>query len=135
KKVIGLDEILNESIDGSGYNPVYGLLGSNLASENSVKLFPRDSHKIVHEVQTKLKETFGKNLEVMIYGDGAFKDPRGGIWELADPVVSPGYTKGLIGTPNEIKLKYLASKVADDEGTKKLIKAKDANLVGKKESL
>ncbi|MCK9471907.1 MAG: coenzyme F420-0:L-glutamate ligase [Bacilli bacterium] len=135
KKVIGLDEILNEPINGSGYNPDYGLLGSNLATESSVKLFPRDAQSIVLNIQDKLKQTFGVQLEVMIYGDGAFKDPRGGIWELADPVVSPGFTKGLLGTPNELKLKYLANKVNDEEGMKQLIKAKDSNLVGKKESL
>lgn len=141
KKVIGLDEILTTSIDGSGFNPDFGLLGSNLAKDNSVKLFPRDCEKLVYEIQDRLKETFNKNIEVMIYGDGAFKDPRGGIWELADPVVSPGFTKGLIGTPNELKLKYIANTKLHDingkdleEDMKKLIKQKDKNLVGKIES-
>ena len=107
-KVIGLDEILNESIDGNGYNKDYGLLGSNLATDHSLKLFPRDCQPIVDEIQTLFKEKTGKHVEVMVYGDGAFKDPIGKIWELADPVVSPGYTSGLEGKPNEIKLKYLA---------------------------
>lgn len=107
-KVIGLDEILTESIDGSGYNKDYGLLGSNLATDHSLKLFPRDCQSIVDEIQDIFKEKTGKYVEVMVYGDGAFKDPIGKIWELADPVVSPGFTKGLQGKPNEIKLKYLA---------------------------
>jgi F420-0:gamma-glutamyl ligase len=135
KKVIGLDEILNTSFDGSGYNSDYGLLGSNLVKEDLVKLFPRDCDKLVLKIQEKIRETFGKNLEVMVYGDGAFKDPRGGIWELADPVVSPGFTSGLLGTPNELKLKYLATTVSDEENVKRLIKEKQANLVGKAESL
>ncbi|MGL5440445.1 MAG: coenzyme F420-0:L-glutamate ligase [Filifactoraceae bacterium] len=108
EKVIALDEILTSSIDGSGYNPKYGLLGSNKATETTVKLFPRDAEKFVLEVQGKIKELTGKNVEVLVYGDGAFKDPVGKIWELADPVVSPGYTSGLEGTPSEVKLKYLA---------------------------
>ena len=107
-KVIGLDEILTESIDGNGYNKDYGLLGSNLATDHSLKLFPRDCQPIVDEIQAIFKEKTGKHVEVMVYGDGAFKDPIGKIWELADPVVSPGYTSGLEGKPNEIKLKYLA---------------------------
>lgn len=135
KKVIGLDEILNEPVNGSGFNPAYGLLGSNLVKEDTIKLFPKDCEELAYAIQAKLKETFGKTLEVMIYGDGAFKDPRGGIWELADPVVSPGFTKGLNGTPNELKLKYLANTVSDEENMKKLIKAKGNNLVGKAESL
>ncbi|MCK9443691.1 MAG: coenzyme F420-0:L-glutamate ligase [Tissierellaceae bacterium] len=102
-----LSNILNAPIEGSGYNPEYGLLGSNLASEKELKLFPRDSQIFVEEVQKKVKEKVGKDIEVMIYGDGAFKDPVGKIWELADPVVSPGYTEGLKGTPNELKLKYI----------------------------
>ena len=106
--VCGLDEILTESIDGNGYNSAYGLLGSNKSTENSVKLFPRNCNELVTTIQAKLLERTGKHIEVMVYGDGAFKDPAGKIWELADPVVSPGYTSGLEGTPNELKLKYLA---------------------------
>lgn len=108
EKVYGLDDILSESIDGSGFNEDYGLLGSNKATEDTVKLFPNASQSLVNGIQGKLKEATGKTVEVMVYGDGAFKDPAGKIWELADPVVSPGYTKGLEGTPSEIKLKYLA---------------------------
>ena len=108
EKVVSLDEILSESVDGSGYNEQYGVLGSNLATENSVKLFPRNSQQFVEELQAKLIEMTGKQIECMVYGDGAFKDPVGGIWELADPVCSPGYTKGLGGQPNELKLKYIA---------------------------
>ncbi|MBQ4600372.1 MAG: coenzyme F420-0:L-glutamate ligase [Oscillospiraceae bacterium] len=108
EKVFGLDEIMNNSIDGSGCNEQYGLLGSNKATENTVKLFPRDCQKLVEDIQAKLLEVTGKHVEVMVYGDGAFKDPVGKIWELADPVVSPAYTPGLEGTPNELKLKYLA---------------------------
>ena len=134
KKVYGLGDILNAPVDGSGYNPEYGLLGSNLSKGNSVKLFPRDSEKIVYDIQEQLKETFGKKLEIMVYGDGAFKDPRGGIWELADPVVSPGFTDGLLGTPNELKLKFLANTIKNEEEMKNLIKTKDKNLVGKMES-
>lgn len=107
-KVYGLDDILSASVDGSGYNEAYGLLGSNKSTEDSVKLFPRDCKPVVDEIQAKLKEATGKTVEVMIYGDGAFKDPVGKIWELADPVVSPAYTAGLEGTPNEVKIKYLA---------------------------
>lgn len=106
--VYGMDEILNASVNGSGYNEDYGLLGSNKATENTVKLFPRDAQHIVDSIQSKMLEKTGKCVEVMIYGDGAFKDPVGKIWELADPVVSPFYTPGLEGTPNELKLKYLA---------------------------
>ena len=105
---LGLDEILTESINGSGYNAQYGLLGSNKATEDQVKLFPRDCQEVVDSIQKKLYDATGKMMEVMVYGDGAFKDPVGKIWELADPVVSPAYTKGLEGTPNELKLKYLA---------------------------
>ncbi|GIN86684.1 hypothetical protein J6TS2_30700 [Heyndrickxia sporothermodurans] len=108
EKVYSLDNILSESIDGSGCNESYGLLGSNKSTEHSVKLFPRNCQPIVDNIQQMLKEKTGKNVEVMIYGDGAFKDPIGKIWELADPVVSPAYTSGLDGTPNEVKLKYLA---------------------------
>ncbi len=107
-KVYGLDDILREPINGSGFNEAYGLLGSNKATEDSVKLFPNNCQPIVDNIQTKLKEITGKTVEVMVYGDGAFKDPVGKIWELADPVVSPAYTAGLDGTPNEVKLKYLA---------------------------
>ncbi|MCL2052257.1 MAG: coenzyme F420-0:L-glutamate ligase [Lachnospiraceae bacterium] len=107
KIVYGLDDVLAQSVDGSGYNELYGLLGSNMATENKVKLFPRDCQALVEEIQTLILEKTGKKIEVMVYGDGAFKDPVGKIWELADPVVSPAYTKGLIGTPNELKLKYL----------------------------
>ena len=109
EQVYGLDEIMTESIDGSGYNARYGLLGSNKATEDTVKLFPREEcQKMVEDIQAKLLEITGKHIEVMVYGDGAFKDPVGKIWELADPVVSPAYTPGLEGTPNELKLKYLA---------------------------
>ncbi|MBQ7283583.1 MAG: coenzyme F420-0:L-glutamate ligase, partial [Oscillospiraceae bacterium] len=108
EKVYGLDDLMTESINGSGYNEMYGLLGSNKATEEKVKLFPRDCEKFVTELQAKLLEKTGKKLECMVYGDGAFKDPQGKIWELADPVVSPGFTDGLVGLPNELKLKYLA---------------------------
>ena len=109
ERVYGLDEIMTESVDGSGYNARYGLLGSNKATEDTVKLFPREEcQKMVEDIQAKLLEITGKHIEVMVYGDGAFKDPVGKIWELADPVVSPAYTPGLEGTPNELKLKYLA---------------------------
>jgi len=136
--VLGLDEILNAPVNGSGYNEHYGLLGSNKATENQVKLFPRDCQPIVDAVQKKIFEATGKLVEVMVYGDGAFKDPIGKIWELADPVVSPAYTAGLEGTPNELKLKYLAdnefaalSGEALKDAIKDKIKAKDGNLVGK----
>lgn len=108
KVVYGLDDILKESINGSGYNEDYGLLGSNKATEDSIKLFPNNCQPIVDNIQARLKDRTGKTVEVMVYGDGAFKDPVGKIWELADPVVSPAYTAGLDGTPNEVKLKYLA---------------------------
>ena len=108
ERVFGLDEILTASVDGSGCNEEYGLLGSNKATEDTVKLFPRECHQLVLDIQAKLLERTGKHIEVMVYGDGAFKDPVGKIWELADPVVSPAYTPGLEGTPNELKLKYLA---------------------------
>lgn len=115
--VYGLDDILTESIDGNGYNEEYGLLGSNKATDNTLKLFPRDCQSVVDKIQEKVKEKTGKTIEVMVYGDGAFKDPVGQIWELADPVVSPGYTSGLEGRPSEIKLKYLADNdFADLEG-------------------
>ena len=108
ERICGLDDILNESIDGNGYNKQYGLLGSNKSTENSIKLFPNECTDLVMDMQQRFKDRTGKHIEVMVYGDGAFKDPVGKIWELADPVVSPAYTPGLEGTPNELKLKYLA---------------------------
>ena len=108
ERVCGLDDILNESVDGSGFNARYGLLGSNKSTEGTIKLFPNDCTDLVLDIQKRLLERTGKHMEIMVYGDGAFKDPVGRIWELADPVVSPGYTPGLEGTPNELKLKYLA---------------------------
>ena len=140
EKVYGMDEILTASVDGSGYNDRYGLLGSNKATEESVKLFPINCGEVVENIQKQLKEKTGKDVEVMVYGDGAFKDPVGKIWELADPVVSPAYTKGLEGTPNEVKLKYLAdndfAELSGDalkEAITEYIKDKDekaASLVG-----
>ncbi len=136
--VYGLYEIMNKSIDGSGFNPEYGLLGSNKSTEEKLKLFPKTGEKLVNEIHDKMLELTGKNIEVMVYGDGAFKDPIGKIWELADPVVSPAYTKGLEGTPNEIKLKYISdNKYANLRGEelakaiKNEIKEKDKNLKGK----
>ena len=108
QRVCGLDDILNESVDGSGYNEKYGLLGSNKATEGTIKLFPKECTDLVLDIQKQFLDKCGKHVEVMVYGDGAFKDPVGKIWELADPVVSPAYTPGLEGTPNELKLKYLA---------------------------
>ena len=141
EKVYSLDNILCESIDGSGYNEEYGLLGSNKSTEETIKLFPRNCQPVVDNIQAILKEKTGKDVEVMIYGDGAFKDPVGKIWELADPVVSPAYTSGLNGTPNEIKLKYLAdNNFADLEGEElknaisEYIKNKQSDLVGSMES-
>ena len=135
--VLGMDNIMTAPINGSGYNSKYGLLGSNKSTDEKVKLFPRDAQGLVDNVAIKLKEATGKNIEVMVYGDGAFKDPQGKIWELADPVVSPFHTKGLIGTPNELKLKYLADndfdKLKGDELKQAIvesIKKKDGNLVG-----
>ena len=135
--VYGMDEILTESVNGSGYNEQYGLLGSNKATEEQVKLFPRDCQRYVDEIQAAILASTGKHVEVMVYGDGAFKDPVGKIWELADPVVSPAYTSGLEGTPNELKLKYLADNAfasLSGEELKSAIKGeiekKDANLVG-----
>ena len=137
-KVVSLDEIMNAPVNGSGCNETYGLLGSNKATEDQVKLFPRECKDLVLDIQKKILDKTGKCVEVMVYGDGAFKDPQGKIWELADPVVSPAFTDGLIGTPNELKLKYLADNDFADlsgEALKKAIsesiKAKDANLVGK----
>ena len=106
--VLGLDDLLTAPVDGSGYNPQYGLLGSNKADDERVKLFPRDAMAVAEGIGKAMSQATGKQIEAMVYGDGAFKDPAGKIWELADPVVSPGYTAGLIGTPNELKLKYLA---------------------------
>ena len=140
--IYGTDDILTESINGSGYNPKYGLLGSNMATDNTLKLFPRDGEKLVYDIKNILKEKTTKDIEVMVYGDGAFKDPVGKIWELADPVVSPFYTKGLEGTPNELKLKYLTdnkySNLNGDElnnALKEEIKNKDKNLIGNNVSL
>lgn len=140
--VLGLDDILNSSINGSGYNDEYGLLGSNLASDHEIKLFPRDSQYYVEEIQKLLIEKTGKNIEVMVYGDGAFKDPVGKIWELADPVVSPGYTKGLEGTPSELKLKYIVDTELGDlngdevlSAVKNKIYSKDIDLLANAESL
>ena len=137
KTVFGLDEILNAPVDGSGYNEDYGLLGSNKATDEQVKLFPRDCQKLVLDIQARIFEKTGKRVEVMVYGDGAFKDPIGKIWELADPVVSPAYTSGLEGTPSELKLKYLAdndfASLSGDElkaAIKTKIQEKDSNLVG-----
>ena len=142
EKVVSLHEILNESVNGSGYHEEFGVLGSNLSTDEKIKLFPRDTKTFINNLQKALKQKFGVNLECMVYGDGAFKDPVGGIWELADPVVSPSYTSGLEGTPNEIKLKYLAdNKIANltgkdaVEAMKKLIIKKDKNLKNKSESL
>ena len=139
--ILGLDEILNTSVNGSGCNEEYGLLGSNKATEDKIKLFPRKCTEFVEEIQNKMLEKTGKKVEVMVYGDGAFKDPVGKIWELADPVVSPAYTKGLEGTPNEVKLKYLAdNNFAHLEGdelrtaVEEYIKNKNSNLVGAMES-
>lgn len=138
ENVYGMDEILNAPINGSGYNENYGLLGSNKATEDQVKLFPRNCQPVVDAIHENLLKAIGKNVEVMIYGDGAFKDPVGKIWELADPVVSPAYTKGLEGTPNELKMKYLAdndfAELSGDalkEAIKEQIHKKDDNLVGK----
>ena len=136
--VLGLDEILNEPVNGSGFNAKYGLLGSNKSDEEKIKLFPKECKDLVLDVQKRIFEATGKNVEVMVYGDGAFKDPQGKIWELADPVVSPAFTDGLIGTPNELKLKYLADNDFKDLSGDELknaisqsIRAKDGNsLVG-----
>jgi len=142
EKVFGLDDILSSPINGSGYNPEYGLLGSNLSNEMEVKLFPRDSQEFVEEVQKEIKTKTGKTVEVLVYGDGAFKDPVGKIWELADPVVSPGFTSGLNGTPNELKLKYLVDTELNHlsgndaiEATKDKIRSKAINLVNQAASL
>lgn len=137
KKVYGLDEILNAPVNGSGCNEKYGLLGSNKSTEDTIKLFPRECQGLVLEIQENILKATGKHVEVMVYGDGAFKDPKGKIWELADPVVSPAFTDGLIGTPNELKLKYLADNDFADlsgdalkEAISNSIKAKSGSLVG-----
>ena len=142
KKVIGIDEILTSPVNGSGYNELYGLLGSNKATEERVKLFPRDCETFVKKMQQALRELSGKTVEVLVYGDGGFKDPVGGIWELADPVVSPAFTSGLTGTPNELKLKFLADNnyadLSKDEARKAIEKAIQAKAgidqMGKMES-
>ncbi len=135
--VCGLDDLMTASINGSGYNTKYGLLGSNKSTEDKIKLFPQECKELVVAIQDEILKKTGKHVEVMVYGDGAFKDPQGKIWELADPVVSPAYTDGLIGTPNELKLKYLAdndfanlSGAELKEAISKSIKEKDGNLVG-----
>ncbi len=141
EKVYRMDEILTESIDGSGFNPQYGLLGSNKATENKVKLFPRDCQAFVDRLHEEMFKATGKHIECMVYGDGGFKDPVGGIWELADPVVSPAFTPGLAGKPNELKMKYFADNDLADlsgeelaEAMKKLIKSKEGSLVGSMQS-
>ena len=141
EKIYSLDDILSVSIEGSGYNEDYGLLGSNKATEKSIKLFPRDCQPLVDKIQVSLKQSTGKTVEVMVYGDGAFKDPVGQIWELADPVVSPAFTSGLEGTPNEVKLKYLAdNNFADLKGDElkkaisEYIRNKEKDLVGAMEA-
>ena len=132
-----MDDILTSSVSGSGYNEKYGILGSNKATEDKVKLFPRDTQQFVDRLSSLLLDATGKHIEVMIYGDGGFKDPVGGIWELADPVVSPAYTPGLEGTPNELKMKYFADNELSElhgrelaEAMKKRIREKDASLTG-----
>ena len=137
KVVCGMDDILNAPVNGSGYNEKYGLLGSNKSTEDSIKLFPKECKDLVLDVQKRVLEATGKHVEVMVYGDGAFKDPQGKIWELADPVVSPAFTDGLIGTPNELKLKYLADNDFKDlsgdalkEAISNSIREKQNNLVG-----
>ena len=137
KAVCGLDDIMNESVDGSGYNSRYGLLGSNKATEDTIKLFPENGDPVVHEIQEKILKATGKHVEVMIYGDGAFKDPVGKIWELADPVVGVAATEGLNGTPNELKLKYLADNDFKDlsgealrDAISEKIKSKKSDLTG-----
>ena len=137
KTVLGMDDLMTSSVNGSGYNPDYGILGSNKATEDSIKLFPINCQEFVDEIQEEIKKRTGKTIEVMVYGDGAFKDPVGKIWELADPVVSPGFTEGLTGQPNELKLKYLADNdFADLKGDElkaaieEAIREKDEDLVG-----
>lgn len=137
KVVCGMDDIMSAPVNGSGCNERYGLLGSNKSTDDKVKLFPRECKGLVLDIQKRIKDATGKNVEVMVYGDGAFKDPQGKIWELADPVVSPAFTDGLIGTPNELKLKYLADNDYKDlsgdalkEAISKSIIAKESDLVG-----
>ena len=137
KVVCGLDDILTSSVNGSGFNVAYGLLGSNKSTEDTVKLFPQECKPLVLDIQKRIMDATGKHVEVMVYGDGAFKDPQGKIWELADPVVSPAYTDGLVGTPNELKLKYLADNDFKDLSGEELkqaisdsIRQKNENLVG-----
>ncbi len=135
KIVYGLDEILTEPINGSGYNEKYGLLGSNLSGDEKVKLFPRECKDLVLDIQDRVMKATGKHVEVMVYGDGAFKDPQGKIWELADPVVSPAFTDGLIGTPNELKLKYLADNDYKDLSGEDLKKAISDSIKAKNDNL
>lgn len=130
----GLDNIISSSINGSGYNEEFGLLGSNKATDETVKLFPRDCDSLVEKIQKELKEKTGKNIEVMVYGDGAFKDPVGKIWELADPIVSPGFTDGLIGTPNEIKLKYIADNDLKDVDSEEVLEEMKRKIRENKDS-
>ena len=137
ERVCGLDDIMNAPVDGSGCNERYGLLGSNKSTEDTIKLFPRECRDFVLDIQSQILDKTGKHVEVMVYGDGAFKDPVGKIWELADPVVSPAYTDGLEGTPNELKLKYLADNDFKDlsgqalkDAISKRIQEKEDNLVG-----
>lgn len=137
QRICGMDDLLTTSVAGSGYNEKYGLLGSNKSTEDQIKLFPRECFGLVEEIQQQILIQTGKHVEVMVYGDGAFKDPQGKIWELADPTVSPAYTKGLLGTPNELKLKYLADNDFKDlngealgEAISQKIKEKSSNLVG-----
>ena len=137
KVVYGMDELLTAPVNGSGYNEKFGLLGSNKSTEDKIKLFPRDCGGLVLDIQKRILDATGKKVEVMVYGDGAFKDPQGKIWELADPVVSPAYTDGLVGTPNELKLKYLADNDYKDlsgdalkEAISESIRKKDSDLVG-----
>ena len=135
KAVCGLDDIMTSSVNGSGYNEKYGLLGSNKSTEDKIKLFPRECKDLVLEVQKRVLDATGKHVEVMVYGDGAFKDPQGKIWELADPVVSPAFTDGLIGTPNELKLKYLADNDFKDLSGEELKAAISASIREKKNDL
>jgi hypothetical protein len=135
KVVCGLDDIMTAPVNGSGYNEKYGLLGSNKSTEDKIKLFPRECKDLVLDVQNRILDATGKHVEVMVYGDGAFKDPQGKIWELADPVVSPAFTDGLIGTPNELKLKYLADNDFKDLSGEELKAAISASIRDKKNDL
>lgn len=141
RTLYGLDDILTKPVDGSGFHPEYGLLGANKATEEEVKLFPRDEKIFVEKLHSRLKEETGKDIEVMIYGDGAFKDPVSGIWEMADPIVAPAYTQGLEGTPNEIKLKYIADNIGKSmtdedlqEAIEERIRTKGEDLIGQMDS-